>query len=62
VVVDVGYFDKRTDNGYDFGVLFDTPIVFPLAWRHSKIDGFTGRVNLVQHRGFSAFAGMNLRI
>ena len=46
------------DNGYDFGVLFDTPIVFPVAWDHSRIDGFTGRVNLVEHGGFSAFVVM----
>ena len=58
VVADFGYFNKRTDNAYDFGVLFDTPIVFPVAWDHSKIDGFTGRINLVEHRGFSAFVVM----
>lgn len=54
-VVDLSYFDKRTDNGYDFGVLFDTPIVFPISWDHSIINGFTGRLNVVQHGGFSAF-------
>ena len=58
ILVDVGYFDKHTDNGYDFNVLFDTPIVFPVSWDHSRIDGFTGRVNLVEHRGFSAFVVM----
>jgi hypothetical protein len=58
VVADFGYFTKSTDNGYDFGVLFSTPIVFPVAWNHSKIDGFTGRVNLVEHNGFSAFVVM----
>ena len=58
MVVDFGYFNKRTDNAYDFGVLFDTPIVFPVSWDHSKIDGFTGRVNLVEHGGFSAFVVM----
>ncbi len=58
LVADFGYFNKRTDNGYDFGVLFDTPIVFPVSWNHSKIDGFTGRVNLVEHGGFSAFVVM----
>jgi hypothetical protein len=57
-VVDVGYFIKRTTNAYDFGVLFDTPLVFPISWDHSKIDGFTGRVNIVEHRGFSAFVVM----
>jgi hypothetical protein len=58
VVADFGYFNKHTDNGYDFGILFDTPIVFPVSWNHSKIDGFTGRVNLVEHGGFSAFVVM----
>ncbi len=58
VVVDVGYFDKHTDNAYDFNVLFNTPIFFPVAWDHSHIDGFTSRVNLVEHRGFSAFVVM----
>jgi len=58
IVVDVGYFKKKTDNGYDFGVLFNTPIVFPISWDHSNLDGFTGRINLVEHNGFSAFVVM----
>ncbi len=58
VVVDVGYFVKHTDNGYDFNVLFNTPIVFPVSWDHSRIDGFTGKINLVEHGGFSAFVVM----
>jgi Carboxypeptidase regulatory-like domain len=57
-VADVGYFIKRTDNAYDFGVLFDTPIVFPISWDHSKLDGFTGRINVVEHKGVSAFVVM----
>ncbi len=55
LVADVGYFDKRTDNGYDFGVLFDTPIAFPISWDHSHVYGLTGRLTLLEHRGFSAF-------
>ncbi len=58
VVVDFGYFDKHTDNGYDFGVLFNTPIAFPVAWDHSHINGFTGRINVIEHKGFSAFVVM----
>ena len=58
LVADFGYFNKKTTNAYDFGVLFDTPIAFPIAWDHSKLDGFTGRINLVEHRGFSAFTVM----
>jgi TonB dependent receptor len=58
IVADVGYFNKHTDNAYDFNVLFSTPIFFPVAWDHSRIDGFTIRVNLVEHGGFSAFVVM----
>jgi outer membrane cobalamin receptor len=58
VVADFGYFNKHTDNGYDFSVLFNTPIQFPVAWNKSRIDGFTGRINLVEHGGFSAFVVM----
>ncbi len=55
IVADFGYYDKHTDNGYDFNILFNTPIVFPISWTQSHVYGFTGRVNLVQHGGFSAF-------
>ncbi len=58
LVADFGYFNKHTTNAYDFNVLFDTPIVFPVAWDHSRINGFTGRVDVVQHAGFSAFVVM----
>jgi hypothetical protein len=58
IVTDVGYFNKHTDNAYDFNVLFNTPVFFPVAWDHSRIDGFTSRINLVEHGGFSAFVVM----
>ena len=55
LVVDVDYFYKRTINGYDFDTLFNTPIVFPISWAKSQIDGLSARINLVKHQGFSAF-------
>jgi len=55
IVVDLSYYDKHTTNGYDFNVLFNTPIVFPISWDHSHLYGLAGRVNLVEHGGFSAF-------
>jgi hypothetical protein len=58
VVADLGYFTKRTQNAYDFNVLFNTPIFFPVAWDHSDITGVTGKVNLVEHHGVSAFVVM----
>jgi hypothetical protein len=58
LVADFGYFYKKTTNAFDFGVLFDTPIAFPISWERSKLYGFTGRINLVQHGGLSAFTVM----
>jgi hypothetical protein len=58
IVADWGYFYKHTTNGYDFGALFNTPIFFPVSWDHSEIYGFTARINLVEHHGFSAFTVM----
>ncbi len=39
LVFDGDYFWKYTHNGYDFDVLFNTPITFPIAWHNSKLDG-----------------------
>ena len=55
VVADLSYFDKHTHNAYDFDVLFNTPVVFPISWDHSHLSGVTGRVTLVQHGGLSAY-------
>jgi hypothetical protein len=45
---------KYTHNGYDFSVLGDTPITFPIEWHNSKIPGYAGRVSVPNYRGFSA--------
>jgi hypothetical protein len=55
VVVDVDYFWKRTRNAYDFSVILNTPITFPISWDLAKIDGFSARVNLSDYKGLSAF-------
>jgi hypothetical protein len=54
VVFDGDYFWKYTHNGYDFDVLFNTPITFPIAWHNSKVDGFTGRLSSINIHGFQA--------
>ena len=48
------YIWKYTHNGYDFSVLGDTPITFPIEWHNSKIPGFAGRVSVPNYHGFSA--------
>jgi hypothetical protein len=55
VVIDADYFWKFTHNAYDFNVLLNTPIAFPISWDQSKLDGVSLRVNLNEYKGFSAF-------
>ena len=55
IVADVDYFNKQTRNAYDFNVLLNTPITFPISWDKSKIDGVSFRLNLTNYKGLSAF-------
>ncbi len=55
VVADIDYFNKYTRNAYDFNVLLNTPITFPISWDKSKIDGVSFRLNLTNYKGLSAF-------
>jgi Carboxypeptidase regulatory-like domain/TonB-dependent Receptor Plug Domain len=48
------YIWKYTQRGFDFSVLGNTPITFPIEWYKSKIPGFGGRVNVPSYHGFSA--------
>lgn len=52
--IDADYFWKRTENAYDFGALFDTPIFFPISWNRSQIDGLAVRIATSNWRGFQA--------
>src|ERR1700674_2440774 len=54
LVFDADYFWKFTHNAYDFDVLFNTPITFPIAWHNSKVDGVTGRLSTINIHGFQA--------
>ena len=55
VIVDVDYFNKRTRNAYDFNVILNTPLTFPISWDKSEIHGVSFRVNLTDYKGLSAF-------
>jgi hypothetical protein len=55
VIFDGDYFWKFTHNAYDFDVLFNTPITFPIAWHNSKVDGLTGRFSSINYRGLQAY-------
>jgi hypothetical protein len=55
LVLDAGYFWKFTDTAYDFDVLFNTPISFPISWRKSKLDGVSGRLSTTPWKGLQAY-------
>jgi hypothetical protein len=52
VQVEGDYFWKRTNNAYDFGVLFNTPVAFPITWPKSKLDGVSLRMSSTNIKGF----------
>jgi hypothetical protein len=58
-VVSGEYIWKYTNNAYDFSVLGNTPITFPIEWHNSKIPGFALRANLTPVHGLSAYAVMS---
>ncbi len=58
-VVDGEYIWKYTHNGYDFSVLGDTPITFPIEWHNSKIPGYAIRATVPDYHGFTAFVVMS---
>jgi len=49
------YIWKYTQRAYDFSVLGNTPITFPIEWTKSKIPGVAGRVSFTDFHGLSAF-------
>lgn len=55
LIIDADYFWKFTHNAYDFDVLFNTPITFPISWHNSKVDGVSGRLSTINLHGFQAY-------
>ncbi|MGI4830109.1 MAG: TonB-dependent receptor [Janthinobacterium lividum] len=45
------YIWKYTHNAYDFSVLGNTPITFPIEWHNSKIPGFAVTGTLTETKG-----------
>jgi len=58
LVIDGEYFWKYTKDDFDFDVLLNTPLTFPIQWRKSKIDGFDLRLTMPTYHGVSAYAVM----
>jgi len=54
LVFDGEYIWKYTHNGYDFSVLGNTPITFPIEWHNSKIPGYAASVHMPNLHGLTA--------
>jgi hypothetical protein len=58
-VLDGEYIWKYTHNAYDFSVLGNTPITFPIEWHNSKIPGFAVRGSVPNFHGLTALVVMS---
>jgi len=58
-VLDGEYIWKYTHKAYDFSILGNSPITFPIEWSRSKIPGFAIRGSMPNFHGFSAFVVMS---
>jgi len=59
VVVSGEYIWKYTHNAFDFSVLGNTPITFPIDWHNSKIPGYALHADVPQIHNFSAYVVMS---
>jgi hypothetical protein len=59
LVISGEYIWKYTHNAFDFSILGNTPIFFPIDWHNSKIPGFTLRADVPNFHGLSAFVVMS---
>lgn len=55
LVIDAEYIWKYSHLAYDFSVLGNTPITFPIEWASSKIPGYAVRASMPNFHGLSAF-------
>ncbi|MDR3722907.1 MAG: TonB-dependent receptor [Terracidiphilus sp.] len=58
-VVSGEYIWKYTHNAFDFAVLGNTPITFPIDWHNSKIPGWALNIDIPEHHNFSAYVVMS---
>lgn len=59
LVIDGEYLWKYTHNAFDFSVLGNTPITFPIVWHNSKIPGYAIRASVPDFHGLTALVVMS---
>ena len=55
VVISGEYIWKYTHNAFDFSVLGNTPITFPIDWHSSKIPGYAANIEVPRYHNFTAY-------
>jgi Carboxypeptidase regulatory-like domain/TonB-dependent Receptor Plug Domain len=58
-VLGADYLWKYTHSAFDFSILGNTPIFFPIDWHNSKTQGFVLHADLPNYHNFSAFVSMS---
>jgi Carboxypeptidase regulatory-like domain/TonB-dependent Receptor Plug Domain len=59
VVFSGEYIWKYTHNAFDFSVLGNTPITFPIDWHNSKIPGYALHIEVPSYHNISAYSVMS---
>ena len=59
VRVDAEYFWKLTDGAYDFDIVLNTPLAFPVQFRQSKQDGGLVRITLPESHGWQLYTTLS---
>src|SRR5260370_12368135 len=54
LLLDMDYFNKRTNNAYDFNVLFNTSVTFPISWQNSIVYRSSFKLNLTNYKVVSS--------
>jgi hypothetical protein len=55
VILSGEYIWKYTHNAFDFSVLGNTPITFPIDWHNSKIPGYAMHLNVPNFHNITAY-------
>ncbi len=59
LVIDGEYIWKYTTRAFDFSVLDNTPVTYPIEWASSKIPGYAIRASVPNLHGLTAFVVMS---
>ncbi|HEX7137445.1 MAG TPA: carboxypeptidase regulatory-like domain-containing protein [Vicinamibacterales bacterium] len=57
--IDGEYFWKFTDGAYDFGIILNTPLAFPVQFRQSTQDGGLVRIALPESHGWQMYTTLS---